>query len=478
MRPEALLLLLWSGPALAWNLNGAQWSWQGAPVEDPVHVSPATFRPEEASEEEITAAVDRAMESWNTSGYDVAWSRGEPVVDPTQAADTALQLFHGAAEDWGTTLAYASVWGTDDGLAYDCDVLFLDADDDGDIVWSADPAGAPDGAWDVEAVALHELGHCLGLSHSDDPTAVMYAHYSGERALQADDLAGLAALYAPVCPDQDGDGVSSCAGDCADDNALVSPATLELCNGVDDNCNGITDEREGQTLTLGAETNDADWSGLSVGNGVRVDAATTLRSLRQRWEGPAGARRVWSISRRVGGAWELVTEARGEAVAGAWQESPALDLPLAAGETYAVVLGTLSDGVTMYYQKRPSLDAQGPLTPLGSLSGRALGDQLSTADDRYLVAQEWVVTDAAGTGCEGDSGAGDSGGPDSGVDSGGLDSDGSDSAVDSAADSATDTGGAKPVVACACASGGGGAGAWGLVALALGLTRRRQVGGG
>ena len=141
---------------------------------------------------------------------------------------------------------------------------------------------------------------------------------------------------------------------------------------------------------------------------------------------------------------------------------------LAAGETYAVVLGTLSDGVTMYYQKRPSLDAQGPLTPLGSLSGRALGDQLSTADDRYLVAQEWVVTDAAGPGCEGDSG----------VDSGGLDSDGSDSAVDSAADSATDTGGAKPVVACACASGGGGAGAWGLVALALGLTRRRQVGGG
>lgn len=50
-----------------------------------------------------------------------------------------------------------------------------------------------------------------------------------------------------VCTDVDGDGYNSTGGlcgpiDCNDNNALIRPGAIELCNGVDDNCNGIIDD--------------------------------------------------------------------------------------------------------------------------------------------------------------------------------------------------------------------------------------------
>ena len=42
--------------------------------------------------------------------------------------------------------------------------------------------------------------------------------------------------------DFDGDGFTSCGGDCDDNDQLINPLALEICDGFDNDCNGLIDE--------------------------------------------------------------------------------------------------------------------------------------------------------------------------------------------------------------------------------------------
>jgi hypothetical protein len=49
---------------------------------------------------------------------------------------------------------------------------------------------------DVYSVALHELGHALGLGHNDDPNSVMYPYYRRVNGLRPADITEIRKLYA------------------------------------------------------------------------------------------------------------------------------------------------------------------------------------------------------------------------------------------------------------------------------------------
>ncbi|KAK4798099.1 hypothetical protein SAY86_030425 [Trapa natans] len=67
---------------------------------------------------------------------------------------------------------------------------------DGSELWST--ATPTMDETDLESVALHEIGHTLGLAHTTDQDAVMYAYIGRgvvKRELQQDDIDGIRALY-------------------------------------------------------------------------------------------------------------------------------------------------------------------------------------------------------------------------------------------------------------------------------------------
>jgi hypothetical protein len=60
--------------------------------------------------------------------------------------------------------------------------------------WSASAQGEP-GRVNFYATALHEIGHAIGLDHTDDPNTIMYAYLSGQTDLTSWDITGAQLLY-------------------------------------------------------------------------------------------------------------------------------------------------------------------------------------------------------------------------------------------------------------------------------------------
>ncbi len=72
----------------------------------------------------------------------------------------------------------------------------LEADTLFNTAWTWDSYRGPlQSAMDIQRVALHELGHAIGLNHSTAAGAIMNAYVGNQDALSPDDIAGAQALY-------------------------------------------------------------------------------------------------------------------------------------------------------------------------------------------------------------------------------------------------------------------------------------------
>jgi len=146
----------------------------------------------------------------------------------------------------GDVLAHASFPNP-----YDDRQVFLHFDDDERWV------NSDSNDVDLLTVAAHEIGHTLGLAHSDDPRALMYPSYSGpHRFLDNDDVQGVQAIYgavsnAPEAP-----------------NAPPSGETPPPSTGPDADQDGISDDNE--VLVTGTDPNNEDSDSDGLSDGVEV----------------------------------------------------------------------------------------------------------------------------------------------------------------------------------------------------------------
>jgi len=95
------------------------------------------------------------------------------------------------------TLAKTSVTYNDDtGEIFDADIEVNAANNT--LTITDNPAKVE---YDLQAILTHEVGHFLGVAHSPDPNATMYASYSpgsmSQRKLSDDDVKAVCAIYPP-----------------------------------------------------------------------------------------------------------------------------------------------------------------------------------------------------------------------------------------------------------------------------------------
>lgn len=390
-------MILFVSSAYAWSLIGVTWSWQDHPIEDTFGIAASSFPADVGNDAQVVEDIEGAMAQWHGIGRDLQVLSGGEVANSVRDPEGMFVIGYGSdGGSLGGTLAYATTWAYEDGAAFDCDIRFLARNDYGALSWDA--TGSAGGRYQIGIVALHELGHCLGLDHSADPRAVMYAYYNAVPTLTGDDIAGVRALYdASPCVDADGDGWTDCASDCDDHNALVNPGAGESCDGADDDCDGVIDATAQRTVSFGATggVTTYDWPGFA--NVVHADMATRLVRVRQRISADEGTRLVWGVyeAGAAEGPYTLVRTEISYATDSGWEDSPAMDLPLTAGRFYSVGVGALGDGVLVRIKAEPELNAQGPLSPLGIVGGRALLDQMSEVQTGWLVEQQLVVIDIA-----------------------------------------------------------------------------------
>jgi hypothetical protein len=172
----------------AYTTNGPKWI-QGTAS---YFINPANL---DLPTDAVISAVRAGADTWalqSTAAF--AFTYAGPSTQVTDTYDGInLVLFRNASSN--SVIATTYWWSNGSGLL-DTDIVFWD----GGFQFFAGTTGCSGGFY-IEDIAAHEFGHALGLGHSASASATMYPSVStcstDNRSLDADDLAGVLAIYGP-----------------------------------------------------------------------------------------------------------------------------------------------------------------------------------------------------------------------------------------------------------------------------------------
>lgn len=339
------------------------------------------------------AAIQRAFDTWASVLCGVSFRR-----TTSSNADFEVGWFtgnHGDGSSFdgvGNTLAHAfyppPCGGANAGACH-----FDEAE-----TWSLTGSG---GTFDLETVALHEIGHLLGLAHSSVAGSVMFPSYGGvRRNLTQDDIDGIRRLYPFFCR----------RGDSGSRAGFVS----EIAAARHRTGHVITAVRtQSRTLKLIAWRVNASGSVTRIGDsGSQAGVASSISIARQ----PTGNRFVTAV-RTSGGNLKLITwevnasgsavTRRGDSGSQAGRASM-INIVAMSNSRFATAVRTSNGRLRVIYWR---LNSSGSLTRLSD-SGNAAGEVrdisiVKVANDRVVTSVRtasgnlklitWRVTDGAVT---------------------------------------------------------------------------------
>jgi hypothetical protein len=192
-------------PLPCYALTGADWTHNANPVGEDFSLNVSSFGDGMVSDAALEEAYVESLTIWNVDGEaGVYLPYGGHTNDSNYGGNSNVNVAMYSNSTWGSTLAMAMYSWTGNGNLTDCDIEFYGSNGSGSIQWSFDvDNGASGGQMDFAIVAIHELGHCLGLDHTNTNGAIMYPSTSpgtspADRHLHSDDKAGLQQIYGPA----------------------------------------------------------------------------------------------------------------------------------------------------------------------------------------------------------------------------------------------------------------------------------------